>query len=364
MFEKLMKLVRAPIAVLTSVGVLCGALSSPVQAINLKNISQVYFFGDSLSDSGFNDLWPTVANPPTVPLLPAGKAPTFTTFGGYTWSQYVARDIKGFVLPVYPGPAPADTITNNGIYAVPGFVSGTLINGVNYAAGGSTTNSTGVVQTWAPSLHQQIQWFLLNSPRVLDPNAVYFIWSGANDILALLLAAPPVPTQLQLLQAASLASINVANEVAALSARGAKRIVVVSLPNFGIAPLITATAAALDLPELPAQMKNLSFTFNSMLNQQLGRVIAQYHTKVLYVDVYALLNNVVLATQAGKPYVVAGQSFQFVNYTSPACGSTPSAIYCPSGTPEGYVFADGLHPTDMAHRLLSLQIETDLQNWA
>ena len=100
-----------------------------------------------------------------------------------------------------------------------------------------------------------------------------------------------------------------------------------------------------------------------MLNTQLGRVISQYHIKILYVDVYDLLNNVIAASQAGKPYVVAGQSFQFVNTTSPACSTVTSAIYCPSTAPSGYVFADVIHPTDMAHRLLSLQVETLIQNW-
>lgn len=45
-------------------------------------------------------------------------------------------------------------------------------------------------------------------------------------------------------------------------------------------------------------------------------------------------DNVILATKAGKPYVVGGQSFQFVNYTTPACGATPSALFFPPGTPE------------------------------
>jgi outer membrane lipase/esterase len=101
-----------------------------------------------------------------------------------------------------------------------------------------------------------------------------------------------------------------------------------------------------------------------LLNQELGKVAAQYrNTKILYIDTYSFLNNAVIATEAGRPIFVRGQAFQFVNATSPACGATPSAIYCPSGTPNGYIFADSLHPTDMAHRALSLQVETELQNW-
>ncbi|MES2218806.1 MAG: SGNH/GDSL hydrolase family protein [Pseudomonadota bacterium] len=354
MLKKLLQLVAVTSAIVLG----CG-MSANVQALAFNQISQVYFFGDSLSDSGFNDLW-------TVPApRPAGKAPTFTTFAGYTWSQYIARDVKGFVLPVYPGPSPADTITNNSIYAatgVPGFVSGTL-RGIDYAAGGSTTNSTGFVETWAPSLTQQVSFYLSTHNQQVDPNAVYFIWSGANDILTLL-SGPTLPNQLQLLLTAQMAATNIANEVALLSQYGAKRIVVLALPNIGLTPLIGGAAITTNSPTLPAQMKTITFTFNSMLNTALGKVIHQYGTKVLYVDVYDLLDSVITATQISQPYTVAGQSFMFVNYNSPACSTVPTSIYCPSSAPNNYIFADTLHPTGMAHRVLSLQVEELLQNWA
>lgn len=353
MLQKLAQLtarVKTSMTVLASATVLCCGLANTAQAISFGQISQVYFFGDSLTDSGFNDLWPG---------LPVGKAPTFTTFGGYTWSQYVASDIKGFQLPVYPGPNPADRITNNAIYSVPNFVSGTL-TGVNYAAAGSTTGSGGFNETWAPSLDLQINYFLATKGPA-DPNAVYFIWSGANDLLSLLSSSP---SQLQLLMASNTAANNIASEVQKLSISGAKRVVVVSLPNLGITPFVTETATSTGNPGLPGSLKTVSFTFNSMLNSALGKIAAQYGTKILYIDTFDLLDNVVLAFQAGQPYVVAGQAFQFANVTDPACSTVQQAISCPSTAPNNYLFADTIHPSGMAHRLLSLYIETQLQNWA
>lgn len=333
--------------------VVCGIMNT-ASAIPFQSISQLIFFGDSLTDSGFNDLWPIIGIPGQP--LPFGKAPTFTTYGGYTWSQYIAHDIKGFPLPVYPGPTIPDRITNNAIYPVPGFVSATL-HGIDFAAAGSTTNSTGFAETWAPSLHQQVLFYLSTIPpgQSLDPNAVYFVWEGANDFLTLIFG-PTIPTQLQLLQTAYQAASNIASDIALLAQHGARRVVVLSLPNFALAPF------AVQLPNRAA-LKDISFTFNSMLNTQLGRVIHAFGTKILYVDVYTLLENVVSATAAGKPYVVAGQSFQFVNYNMPACGAVRSAIYCPPGTPTGYIFADQLHPTDMTHRVLALTVETLLLSW-
>jgi len=330
--------------VIASLIIVTCCLTNTAEAIPFSQIGSIYFFGDSLTDSGFNDLWPG---------LPSGKAPTFTTYQGYIWSQYVARDIKGVVLPIYPGPSPADTITNNACCTVPFFVSGTL-TGFDYAAGGSTTNSIGFGETWAPSLTQQVSTFLNVPGRTIYPNDVIFIWEGANDLLTVL---GPSTTELQLLTAADVATTNIANTIARLSAKGAKRFVVISLPNIGSSPLI----ASFNNPVLTGEIKNLSFTFDSMLNQKMGATIAQYKIKVLYINAYKLLDDVIAAANAGKPYTVAGQSFLFTNTTTPAC-STLSAIYCPE-TSQGHVFADSLHPTDMAHRLISLQVETKIQSW-
>lgn len=354
------------------------ALINTAQAIPFNSISEVYFFGDSLTDGGFNDYFPT----------PSGKAPTSTTYQGYTWAQYIARDIKKFTLPsplqypydpVSPPYHPVDPITNNttpidtALCGGPCPVSG-LLTGVNYACSGSATNSIGNIFLWAPSLHAQVQQFVSTHPT-LNPNAVYFIWSGANDLLKVLASSATSPLfEFLMLQASSTAANNVAQEVAFLSAHGAKRVVVMSLPNLGYTPLINDLINDfLAPPSYTASLKTLTFTFNSMLNQQLGKVIAQYGTKILYFDTYDLLDNVMLATKAGRPYSVGGESFMFTNYTSPVCGyEIPPAPYvvpvyvpaieCTQGS-NGYLFADDVHPTDQAHRLLSLAVEQKILGW-
>lgn len=354
MLEKIKKTVsrtKKYLAMLISTSILCCGWWNSALAMDLSKISQVYFFGDSLTDSGFND--------GLTPFLPPGKAPTFTTFGGFTWSQFIAHDIKGFPFPVYPGPSVPDLITNNSIEVHPPEVTGTL-TGVDYAAAGSTTNSTGFIETYAPSLHQQIAFYLSSIPQGqrLDPHAVFFIWSGANDFLVAL-STSPFPTELQLLMVAQTAAQNIANEVAELAARGARRVVVISLPDFGLSPF----ANSLPVPGAPATLKTLSFTFNSMLNTQLAHVITRFGIKILYVDVYELLNKVVNATKLGQPFVVGGQSFLFVNYTTPACGTGVSAILCPSTAPNNFIFADSVHPTGMTHHVIALEVEELMKHW-
>ncbi|MFA6303381.1 MAG: SGNH/GDSL hydrolase family protein [Legionella sp.] len=344
------------IKLLISAAALCCAFTNTAQAIPYSQISQVYFFGDSLTDSGFNNLFPE-------PVLVPGKARTFTTWQGYTWSQYVAHNVKGFDLPVYGTMSPvADTITNNEIFSVynpvPSIVS-PILDGVDYACGGATTDSPAAPPiSWAPSVHAQIEYFLDTHPGQLDPKAVFFIWAGANDILN---AFGTDPSPANLILTANNAAMNIAKDVARLSRHGAKRIVILSLPNLGVTPLIQEAAVMEGDPTLPATAQSLTFTFNSMLNQKLGEVILTHRVKVLYVNVYTLLDNVIKSTQAGKPYVVAGQPFTFVNYTDPICSG--SSLVC-TVTSQDYIFADSIHPTGEAHRLLSLYVEEQLKAWA
>lgn len=355
------------VAVLASAAVVCCGVTSTAQALPFKDISQVYFFGDSLTDSGYYDLFPET-NP--------AKAPTFTTFGGYTWSQYIAHDIKGFPLPTYPSPpGVADTITNNSTPSNGSAPTTHDLFGVDYAAGGSTTNGDGNPPlTYAPSLHQQMTQFLSDAPFRLDPNAIYFVWSGANDILEVLptLPANPVKKQRILLKTVKTAAANIGDTITALAARGAIRIVVMSLPNIGITPAIRLTGKANQ-----SALQAVSFNFDSFLNQQLGQVSKTFPAvKILYFDTYSLLDNVVQSVKQRKSVSVSvsGQthSFTFTNYKDPACGYFPSfpdfipSIVCPSSSEAltGYVFADSVHPTNTAHRYLAYAVEAAIQNWS
>jgi len=345
MLKKLIEYAASKKALIAA-AVICGSLANTAQAIPFEQIHNIYFFGDSLTDSGFYT--------GVYPSVPAGKADTYTTFGGFTWAQYVANDISPSRYPLGP------TLTNNCLSPF----NPCQYQGVDYAAGGSTTNSTGFPPApsptaLAPSLFQQINYFLsshANTP--IDPNDIFFIWSGANDLLTQLLTLPTDPTaaQLQLLTAANTAALNISNDIAQLSSKGAKRFVVLSLPNIGTTPFING----LGNPNLPSGFQAVSFSFNSFLNQYLGSLITRYGIKVLYFDTYTLLDNVIRSVQRGQPYK---EGFDFVNYTMPACGAVPTAIYCPSGTPNGYVFADSLHPTDLAHRLLATELEAKILSW-
>lgn len=358
MFIKLAKKIsEAKIQALcmASAGLLACALSGTAQALPLKHSGQFYFFGDSFTDSGFNNFFPG---------RPAGKAPTFTTYGGHIWSQYLAHDLKGYPYPDYNNPPAVDKITNNTTPLSPHQGPAPVfpnLTGIDYAAGNSTTNAGGFVLAWAPSLHAQIENFLTTPCIEVDPDDVVFIWAGTYDLLAALTSSPN-PTELDLLKAADTATRNIAKEVVLLTTKGYKNVVVVNLPNLGYTPLINGIAAQTQNPDLPGSIQTLTFTFNSMLNQRLGEVIASYGTHLLYVDAYDLLDNVVTAIKAEKPYIFNGKPFIFSNYQTPSCGAVTS-IRCPAGTPKDYVYADTLNFTGRFHRLLARVVEHQLKGW-
>ncbi|WP_043874109.1 SGNH/GDSL hydrolase family protein [Legionella massiliensis] len=342
------------------------------QTMPFSQVSQVYFFGDSLIDSGFSN------NATSLFGIP-NKAPTFTTFGGYIWSQYIAHDVKGFPLPVGPFPTTSDLITNNTTPLVlPSF--GAVIpdlNGVDYGCGGSMTGSNpGYGISWAPSLIQQVSNYLAHAPKKLDSNAIYFIWAGSNDMLVSVIQNP-LPSQAQILQTANIAATNIASQVAALSARGARKIVVMSLPNFGISPFATELATSTNIPTIPVTLKKMSYFFNVLLNQRLGQVITDFNTspqitsvvayskqisqpstglQVVIIDAYKLVTDVIEASRAGRPYLIRGQSFFFTNTTDPACGKGVEALACMAPA-DGYFFADTVHPSGTAHQGIALIVE-------
>lgn len=362
-------------AITASVAAMCVGLSGAADALSFNDISAVYFFGDSLSDSGYFDSIPS-----PVPL-PAGKNPTFTTAGGYPWSQYVARDILGIAL--------TDSTTNNTTNAIiptppgspPSLPTSGAKTGINYAAGGSTTDGYSPSIGNSPSLHLQVLNYLNSAPLRLDPKAVYFIWSGANDFLRAIgtPVSSPLEQQILFFQTAQTAATNIASEVAALSARGAKRIVVLSLPNLGLTPLVQ-----LGNPSEAGTLKGISYTFNGMLNVALGSVIRQFGIKVLLVNTYEELNAAYVATNAGVPFKADGKSFQFINNpllpiplsawscttNQPSLPTPPNALFCdpadstPAQNPKNFfLFADWLHPTDLGHQATAALVEEKIKGW-
>ena len=141
--------------------------ASPAIAQNANSpFTQTVFFGDSLTDSGFYRPFLVQVQGPQAALV--GQ---FTANPGYVWSQYLA-DFYG------TDASPAWGLTTTGI--APG-------TGTNYAAGGATFSARpgfppSVPTQYAPTIGTQISAYLSANGGHADPDALYTVWGGANDL--------------------------------------------------------------------------------------------------------------------------------------------------------------------------------------
>ncbi len=281
--------------------------------------TQTVFFGDSLTDAGFYKPFLIGVSGPA-----AGFVGRFTTNPGLVYAEYLAA---------YYGTsaAPAWTLTTTGI--VPA-------DGTNYAAGGARIAlqpgfPPSGPTTMAPSLTMQINSYLTTNGGRADPNALYTVWGGANDLFFHVVPTPLRTTQAQFLGAAT----QQVGLVATLQNAGARYIMVPTLPDVGLTPFGLSQGAAGS-----AGITALSNAYN----QTLFGGIAQSGLRVIPLNTFGLLREV-----SANP-----SSFGFTNVTNPACGAT-SSLTCSTGNLVApgadltYAYADGVHPTTGGHKLLA-----------
>lgn len=333
-----------------------------ITAAQAQEFSNVIGFGDSLSDAG---------NVAALNGLPSGFS--FTTNPDPVTMQIIAAAF-GFDLtntsPLIPGTS----------------------DGTDYAYGGACVQPNSVTFTCglspgAFSLTTQVTGYLAGGAA--DPNALYMIWGGANDLFTYAaLAGGGAITGNQALAGVATSAGTEVGLINALQTAGARNVVVFNLPNIAVTPSATAqataagqaaAAAVLAGGGTPAQaaaaaqqaaasviqsLTGLSLMYNTTLNQGMaGR------TGIIPVDVFGLVNEV-LANPA---------AYGFTNTTGMACstgpgvGGSPSSIACgPSsmagqlpytyapGTDLSYFFADGVHPTGAGHAVLAQYVLAEI----
>jgi outer membrane lipase/esterase len=289
-----------------------------------QEFTGVISFGDSLSDAGNY-----------APYIPGSGS--FTTNPDDVWTQVLAS-AWGFTQTPY------------------------TVGGSNYAWGGAPTSFTvtGVpfalqcVPNTLPcrSVAQQIADYLSANGGSADPNALYTYWAGANDIFNYLGAAqlnPLIPAStLQSWTGAS--ALTAVGEIGTLQAAGANYIVVLNIPDIGKAPAFASSSAS-------TSVSGLVVTYNETLNAGL----ATLDDGIIPINAFGLVNEV----------MADPSTYGFDNVTSTACNvavlpgnsslfCTPAAYVSPDAN-ETYLFADGVHPTGAAHRMLAQVVQATIQ---
>lgn len=344
-------------------------------SIYASPIPEFYFFGDSLTDSGYQN-----NNPKVIKL---GKSPQWTSPQGHTWPYYFLKRVEHHPLIV------ANNMDAALFYhPVPKYIL-PILDGNNFAAGGSTTGGTGILNTSvykSPSLLQQVDYFLhtyVPKHQVILAENEYFIWSGDNDLVKRLTRDIKVDYILGKLYMQKLAAMlhlfdmqhlsrtfsSTKNEIAnhllttvtMLQHAGAKKIIVILLPDISETPLINNIALNLQkkahskitAKELSTQLHAVVMDTNALIKEKLR------HTGAILIDVNDILRPLSAMTTPGyfnetPRWFGQKRRFYIANNTNGACRPNQLALTCIPSTPHAkhFVFEDLVHPTDQTHQML------------
>ena len=282
------------------------ALAVLPAAAHDQPFSSTVFFGDSLTDAGY-----------FRPLLPPNvQAVTgqFTTNPGLVWSQWLAE--------------------HYGTQARP---NGNGQTGDNHAAGGARNgvDVTGALG-FTPSLATQAAGYLAANGGRADPDALYTVWGGANDLFAVV--ADPGNAQ-AIIGGAVGAQVGI---IGGLQAAGARYVLVPNIPDLGLTPSFRAQG-----PAAAAQGTALATGYN----QALFSTLASNGLAVIPVDTFAFLREVAAdPAQFGISNVTGTACMPQITSQSLTCN--PTSLVSPDA-PQTYLFADGVHPASGAHVALA-----------
>ncbi|SJM70798.1 autotransporter domain-containing protein [Psychrobacter piechaudii] len=282
-------------------------LSKAILAITLSGMgvahasdySSVTFFGDSLTDGGY-----------FKPVLDKEESGQFTTNPDNTWATPFAESL--------------------GLTSTANTIDGSR-TGNNYAIGGARAGKD-VQREGLPvaSTKTQLDNYLENN--TVDSNGLYSVWIGANDLLAVVKDLPSKDTIISEAVQDQVAVIN------KLHTNGAKYILAPNIPDVGLTPYLAAAGQSLQ-----AFGTGMSAQYNDALYEGVKSTGAN----VIPLDTFSLLQKV-----AKNP-----SAYGFSNMNETACGSV-SSLECgrddiKEGAENSYFFADSIHPTGRAHRMIA-----------
>ncbi len=293
------------------------AISLSVAAMAHANAyDSVTFFGDSLTDGGY-------FSPLTQGVFGVAESGQFTTNPDNTWATSFAEQL--------------------GTTAVANTFDGSQ-TGNNYAIGGARAGvDVTAFNIPVASANSQVDSYIANNK--VDPNGLYVVWAGANDLLAAGEAENPASAQATILGAVA-SQIETINT---LKDNGAKYILVPNIPDVGLTPRFTPDPTLEGQELIDALTAQASATgAASLYNQFMLSGVANTGANIIPLDVFGL----------SKEIIASPAKYGFTNVTDEACGAS-SSLTCGRDTlvetdaNETYFFADGIHPTGQAHQLIA-----------
>ena len=272
-----------------------------------RDFSNLYVFGDSLSDPGNTYFIRGEINEPPWEAIPELPYDSRRFSNGATWVEILAKETGN-----HRGARPA--------YRKKWFG--------NYAVAGARAQGVGAEK---PSFGDQLQKYLGRTGGTADPDALYVVQFGGNDIRDALEAAQGGGDPITVIGGAIQA---LAYNVTLLSEAGATRFLIANAPNLGKVPVIVALGA-----QVPAEQ--LSVAYNAALDGLLIQLGAS-GLEIYRLDLFSFVD---VATE--MPH-----GFGFADATTPCLQvfEAPATGVCEDA--DQRLFWDGLHPTRAGHRLV------------
>jgi outer membrane lipase/esterase len=319
------------------------SLVSAAFAVHAGSYSNLYVFGDSLSDTG--NLQALVQDQVTPARFTNGP---------------VAVEVVAAALGL--------TLSNS--YHLLG---GALPFGNNFAiAGAKAVDDDGNESTPDINLPTQVNAFLQIHGGAAPSDALYIVLIGGNDIRAArairasgLLADSPAEREAT--REAANASIQAAVEsekaqILKLIASGAREILVINAPDIGAIPetdmvtagLLAAASSRKDQRNA-ARLPEITSTLSAQYNQKLARKVRQIERQTrLNIVAYDLFGFLAEQIDSADDFGYTNTSdacifvFSQAGAINPACTDFPVA--------SGFLFWDEIHPTTQAHQNAGIDV--------
>jgi phospholipase/lecithinase/hemolysin len=306
---------------LSPVAALVFFISAPISA-HAKNFDGIVVFGGSLSDSGNAFALLGFANRPPYDQLDFFLVPSapYSVGGnhfsnGATWIEQLAKTLSltGSVRPAFAGPS---------------------VEGTDYAVGAARARE----DNFNVNMPEQVSTFLEDFNNVADPDSLYVIDFGGNDVRDALFALPDFTQANTILQQA-LNSIK--SNMESLYTAGARKFLVLHVPDIATLPSIIM----LNDPNATFFANFFSTEFNAQLDNIIAFIGAKTGVEIATFDVFGTVDSVI------QDVINNGEAFGFTNATDACIEPNHAPFKC--DTPDQYLFWDGIHPTKAGHAFLA-----------
>lgn len=276
-----------------------------VNADNQK-YSDVFIFGDSLSDTG-----------------------NLGSVSNYFLPPYYQRRASNGPLAVETLAAKLGDTADASLHLL------MLNEGHNYSVAGATASGNESLD-----LDTQIQAFQVNHGYIAPNDALYVVFIGGNDVRAALYEPDLIIAE----QIIITAKKKIRSAIRNLRQMGARSFLIINSPNIARIPETRIMSVALNNPDLINRADRLSKRFNRKLHRLVERLKEQDNIQIQEFDLLTTFDSVIEQIS----------TLGFINNTD-ACFSTITKSFhpdCEYGlNADKFIFFDELHPTARVHAI-------------